>query len=105
MCFDMICLYNRREYKNDKIVGSEVCFIKGGSEYCITGGDGGLASGTNQDTLNTAFPGECEGGTNYSCASGSWHVYSYGSGLAAVDGGSGNCRVGSDGEANCCYSD
>lgn len=55
----------RYTIENNKVTGAEVCFVKGGSEYCLTGGDSGNAYSTNKSLLLGAFgSNQCTGDTS-----------------------------------------
>ena len=57
-----VCLrYTIDRTDNNKVTGSEVCFVYNSTEYCLTGADSGEAYSTNKTTLLSAFGSGCSG--------------------------------------------
>ncbi|MBR3198929.1 MAG: hypothetical protein IKG27_02830 [Bacilli bacterium] len=98
--------------ENNIITGVEACFIKGGTEYCLTGWHNEFSSGTtpiynlNVGTLNTAFTeiNACsDDDSDYVCsASGLEVTVGSGGGVSVIIGNSWYCLVnGSSSYAYC----
>ncbi len=57
-----VCLrYTIDRTDNNKVTGSEVCFVYNSTEYCLTGADSEEAYSTNKTTLLSAFGSGCSG--------------------------------------------
>ncbi len=95
--------------ENDTVTGAEVCFIKGGNEYCLTGWDnGGAAYNTNKGVLQTAFTesNACHDDNNtFSCVTSEMTGFTATSYVMAGNDSSWNCYVYADDAAYCSGDD
>ena len=100
----------RYTIENNIVTGAEACFIKGGTEYCLTGWHDETSSGTtpiynaNVLTLQTAFTesGACGGdGSSYSCNVSGLFTRSDSNGYVNAYDVSWDCRVNAGGDAYC----
>ena len=106
--------------ENNAVTGAEVCFIKGGTEYCLTGWvdeclydentDDCTFTGTptvfnsNKSVLQSAFTesNACYvHGSSFGCGASGVDANAHAEGDVAAYGGSWSCYVDSDGSARC----
>ena len=103
-----VCL--KYTIENNIVTGAEACFIKDGTEYCLTGWHDELSSATtpiydaNLSTLQTAFTegNACtDGGSFYDCYASGLSAGASSNGGVVAGGDSWGCTVDSDGWAHC----
>ena len=109
--------------ENDTVTGAEVCFIKGGNEYCLTGwideclwdddadnGNGACTAtstpvyNANKGVLQTAFTESnacADYGSGFGCNASGVDAFAYSDGYVDAGDGSWECFVYSDGHAYC----
>ena len=89
--------------KEGKIENSEACFIKGGTTYCLKGGDSGAAYETNKALLLSVFEeGACTvGGSDVNCDASGVYADAYSDGYVRAGVDSSYCNVYSGGDSYC----
>ncbi|MBR3199152.1 MAG: hypothetical protein IKG27_03960 [Bacilli bacterium] len=103
-----VCI--RYTVEGNIVTGAEACFIKGGTEYCLTGWHDESLSGItpiydlNVGTLNTAFTetNACtDYGNFYTCRASGLNAYTYGDGYVGGSVSSWSCYVLENDSAGC----